>query len=101
KAIVGSGAVLASFVVSVLIFFAVKNGQTVTVTLFPFINVGELSVPFAFQIDQLSSLFLLIITGVGFLVHVYSAAYMNSEEPPHYARYFSYLNLFVLAMLLL
>jgi proton-translocating NADH-quinone oxidoreductase, chain L len=100
-AIVGSGAVLASFVVSVLIFFAVKNGQTGTVTLFPFINVGELSVPFAFQIDQLSSLFLLIITGVGFLIHVYSAAYMNSEEPPHYARYFSYLNLFVFAMLLL
>jgi len=100
-AIVGSGTVLASFVVSVLIFFAVKNGQTGTVTLFPFIQISDLSVPFAFQIDQLSSLFLLIITGVGFLIHVYSAAYMNSEEPPHYARYFSYLNLFVFSMLLL
>jgi len=46
-------------------------------------------------------LFLLIITGVGFLIHVYSTAYMHEEESPHFARYFSYLNLFVFSMLLL
>ena len=56
---------------------------------------------FAFQVDQLSSLFLLIITGVGFLIHVYSTSYMHEEETPHFARYFAYLNLFVFSMLLL
>jgi len=49
----------------------------------------------------LSSLFLLIITGVGFLIHLYSTAYMHEEESQHFARYFSYLNLFVFSMLLL
>jgi len=52
-------------------------------------------------VDQLSVLFLLIITGVGFLIHLYSTAYMHEEEAPHFARYFSYLNLFVFSMLLL
>ena len=59
------------------------------------------SVPFAFQVDQLSMLFLLIITGVGFLIHLYSTSYMHEEAAPHFARYFSYLNLFVFSMLLL
>jgi NADH-quinone oxidoreductase subunit L len=99
--IIGSGVILASFVMSVLIFMQVKQGNTQVVSLFDFIHVGKLSIPFAFQIDQLSSLFLLIITGVGFLIHVYSAAYMHEEEAPHFARYFAYLNLFVFSMLLL
>src|SRR5690349_2368139 len=73
--VIGSGAILASFVVSILLFLQVKDGNTGTTHLFDFISVGKLSIPFAFQIDQLSSLFLLIITGVGFLIHVYSAAY--------------------------
>ena len=60
-----------------------------------------IKIPFAFQIDQLSSLFLLIITGVGFLIHVYSTSYMNDETKEHFGRYFSYLNLFVFSMLLL
>ena len=100
-AIVGSGSILASFVMSLLIFFDVKaNGATV-VTLFDFINADSFKIAFAFQVDQLSSLFLLIITGIGFLIHLYSSAYMNDEEPQHYARYFAYLNLFVFSMLLL
>jgi NADH-quinone oxidoreductase subunit L len=99
--IIGSGAVLASFVVSVLLFLEVKKGNTGVAHLFNFIEVDKLTIPFAFLVDQLSSLFLLIITGVGFLIHVYSAAYMKEEEPPHFARYFSYLNLFVFSMLLL
>lgn len=99
--IIGSGVILASLVVSILMFMEVKAGHTQVVTLFPFIEAGKLSIPFAFQIDQLSSLFLLIITGVGFLIHVYSAAYMHEEEPQHFARYFAYLNLFVFSMLLL
>ena len=99
--IIGSGMVLASFVVSVLLFTEVKNGNTQVVNLFDFISYGSLSIPFAFQIDQLSSLFLLIITGVGFLIHLYSAAYMHEERNEHFGRYFCYLNLFVFSMLLL
>src|SRR5215213_9144973 len=99
--IIGSGMVLASLVVSVLLFTEVKNGNTHVANLFDFISFGTLSIPFAFQIDQLSSLFLLIITGVGFLIHLYSAAYMHEERNEHYGRYFCYLNLFVFSMLLL
>ena len=101
--IIGSGVILASFAISVGIFFEVKQeGFTaITVQLFEFINTGTFKIPFAFQVDQLSSLFLLIITGVGFLIHVYSTAYMKEEETNHYGRYFAYLNLFVFSMLLL
>ena len=95
--------ILASFIVSLLIFFQVKKEgfEPVIVTLFDFIHAGKLNIPFAFLVDQLSTLFLLIITGVGFLIHVYSTAYMHEENAPNYARYFSYLNLFVFSMLLL
>lgn len=99
--IVGSGSVLASFVVSLLVFFDVKaNGGTV-VTLFDFIKADGFTIPFAFQADQLSSLFLLIITGIGFLIHLYSSSYMHEETPEHFGRFFAYLNLFVFSMLLL
>jgi NADH-quinone oxidoreductase subunit L len=80
---------------------AAGGRQPVTVTLFDFISVGKLSIPFAFLVDQLSVLFLLIITGVGFLIHLYSTSYMHEEDGPQFARYFSYLNLFVFSMLLL
>ncbi|HEX4852478.1 MAG TPA: NADH-quinone oxidoreductase subunit L, partial [Puia sp.] len=101
--IIGSGVILASFVVSLMIFFDVKKEgfEAVIVNLFPFIHAGGLNIPFAFQVDQLSVLFMLIITGVGFLIHVYSTAYMHDEDGPGFARYFSYLNLFVFSMLLL
>ncbi|MBX3241955.1 MAG: NADH-quinone oxidoreductase subunit L [Chitinophagaceae bacterium] len=99
--VIGSGVILASFVVSVILFLQVKDGHPVTVSLFDFISVGNLSIPFSFQVDQLSSIFLLIITGVGFLIHLYSTAYMHEESSAHYARYFAYLNLFVFSMLLL
>lgn len=98
---IGSGAILASFIVSILLFLDVKQGNTAIATLFKFITVGDLSIPFAFQVDQLSILFMLIITGVSFLIHVYSTAYMKSETGGHFARYFAYLNLFVFFMLLL
>lgn len=101
--IIGSAAVLASFILSVLIFneTTAEGFQAVTVTLFSFIDVAGLNIPFAFQVDQLSALFLLVITGVGFLIHLYSTAYMHEEEPHHFGRYFAYLNLFVFSMLLL
>ncbi|MGN6490805.1 MAG: NADH-quinone oxidoreductase subunit L [Agriterribacter sp.] len=99
--IIGSGVILASFIVSLVLFFDVKAGHVGAVTLFDFINAGSLKIPFAFQVDQLSSIFLLIITGVGFLIHLYSTAYMHEENSEHFARYFAYLNLFVFSMLLL
>lgn len=99
--IVGSGVVLASFIISLLVFMEVKGGHTDTVKLFDFINIASLHISFSFQADALSALFLLIITGVGFLIHLYSTAYMHEEEPKDFARYFAWLNLFVFSMLLL
>lgn len=101
--IIGSGVILASFAISLGIFFEVKQTgyQAQVVHLFDFIKVQSFTIPFSFQVDQLSSLFLLIITGVGFLIHVYSTSYMHNEETQHYGRYFAYLNLFVFSMLLL
>jgi NADH-quinone oxidoreductase subunit L len=98
--IVGCGTVLASFLISLVIFFQEKYATT-PIHYFDFINVGNLKIPFAYQVDQLSTLFLLIITGVGFLIHVYSTAYMREEKREHFGRYFSFLNLFVFFMLLL
>ncbi len=100
--IIGSLSVLASFIVSLGIFFEVKSASfqgPVLVHLFDFIQAGKLYVPFTFQVDALSSLFLLIITGVGFLIHVYSTSYMHDDEGM--VKYFAYLNLFVFSMLLL
>jgi len=100
--IIGSGAILASFVVSLLLFLDVRTNGAIPVNpLFTFIQTATFKVDFAFQVDQLSSLFLLIITGIGFLIHVYSTSYMHEEEPQHFGRYFAYLNLFVFSMLLL
>jgi NADH-quinone oxidoreductase subunit L len=99
--LVGCGTILGSLVLSIWVFMQVKNGNTHIATYFNFISVGDLKIPFAFQIDQLSTIFLLIITGVGFLIHVYSASYMHEEKQEHFGRYFSFLNLFVFSMLLL
>jgi len=99
--VIGSGVILASFLISLFIFFNVKAGHTGVVHYFNFIHTASLKAGFDLQIDQLSSLFLLIITGVGFLIHVYSTSYMHGEEPKDFAKYFSFLNLFVFSMLLL
>jgi len=101
--IIGCGTVFASLVISVCTFAGIvgKEGAdaAVSVHLFDWINAGNLSVPFAFLIDPLSCWFLLIITGIGFLIHIYSVGYMHDD--PAFARFFSYLNLFVFFMLLL
>ena len=99
--IIGCGVVLASFVLSIWAFVQVKNGNSQTISYFNFLSVQSLRVPFAFLIDQLSAIFLLIVTGVGFLIHVYSTSYMHEETQEHFGRYFSYLNLFIFSMLLL
>lgn len=99
--VIGSTTVLISFLLSCYIFLDVKSGASGVVHYFDFIRVGNLRIPFDFQLDALSSLFLLVITGVGFLIHVYSMAYMHEEDSSHVARYFAYLNLFIFSMLLL
>jgi NADH-quinone oxidoreductase subunit L len=63
------------------------------------ITAGKMSIPFEFYIDQLSSLMLLITTGVGFLIHVYSIGYMHGDEG--YNRFFSFMNLFIFFMTIL
>ena len=101
--VIGSGTVLASFIISLLVFMQLNSGNVPATAFhyFDFINITALKIGFDFQIDQLSAIFLLIITGVGFLIHVYSTAYMHEEESKDFAKYFAYLNLFVFSMLLL
>src|SRR6476661_4008402 len=99
--IIGSGVVLLSFIISIILFLDVKNNGGIVVHYFNFIDTESFQIPFAFQVDQLSVIFLLIITGVGFLIHLYSTSYMHAEPTDHFGRYFSYLNLFVFSMLLL
>ena len=99
--IIGSGLILASFIISVLVFLQVKIGNTADINYFDFIRLSTFNLGFEFKVDALSSLFLLIITGVGFLIHVYSTSYMHAEPAKDFAKYFSFLNLFVFSMLLL
>ena len=96
-----TGYILASFICSILAFINVQEQGAISVHYFDFIRTSSLTIPFDFKVDALSSLFLLVITGVGTLIHLYSTAYMHEEEAPHYARYFAYLNLFIFSMLLL
>src|SRR3954466_16030828 len=69
--VIGSGVILLSFIVSIILFFDVREHSGTVVNYFNFINVRGFQIPFAFQVDQLSIIFLLIITGVGFLIHLY------------------------------
>ncbi|WP_184544395.1 NADH-quinone oxidoreductase subunit L [Mucilaginibacter sp. FT3.2] len=96
---IGSLLVLTSFVLSIAVFFQVKSTGAINVAYFDWINAGPVHVPFAFLVDQLSSIMLLIITGVGFLIHLYSIGYMHDDNG--FGKFFAYLNLFVFFMLLL
>ena len=96
-----TGYIFASFVFSLIAFWNVQEQGAMTMHYFDFINTSTVKIPFDFRVDALSSLFLLVITGVGTLIHLYSSAYMHEEKAPHYARYFAYLNLFIFSMLLL
>lgn len=96
-----TGYIFASFVFSLIAFWNLQEQGAMTMHYFDFINTNTVKIPFDFRVDALSSLFLLVITGVGTLIHLYSSAYMHEETAPHYARYFAYLNLFIFSMLLL
>ncbi|MGU3499343.1 NADH-quinone oxidoreductase subunit L [Mycobacterium sp. C31M] len=101
--LLGCATALGSFVLGVLVFMNLLGrpvqDRTVTQTLFSWVPVGELRVDFGLQVDQLSICFVLLITGVGSLIHLYSVGYMSHD--PERRRFFAYLNLFLAAMLLL
>jgi NADH-quinone oxidoreductase subunit L len=100
--VVGSGVLLGAFVVAVGVFLELRGAPAaapVVVSLWPWIHVGDLRINLALQVDQLSSTLLLVVTGVGSLIHLFSVGYMGRD--PGYARYFSYLNLFIVFMLVL
>src|SRR5579875_742294 len=78
---------------------AMPPGSALTVTLWPWIEAGSFHVDFALRMDALSAVMTLVVSGVGALIHVYSAGYMAHDED--YARYFAYMNLFTLSMLIL
>ena len=94
---IASAMVLIPFLISLGLFFSVDG--KVTVHLFDWIKAGSISVPFDFFIDPLSIAMMLIVTGVGFLIHVYSIGYMGHDENAN--TFFSYLNLFIFFMLML
>ncbi len=95
----------AAFVVSVVAVSQLTaqpaDSREIVQTLFTWIGSADFQVPLALRLDPLSALMILVVTGIGFLIHVYSTAYMIEEEPHEYARYFAYLNLFAAFMLLL
>jgi NADH-quinone oxidoreductase subunit L len=100
--IVGAGVLLAAFAVSAGVFLELwlkPPAAPVIVRLWPWLPVDKLQIDLAFQVDQLSTVMLLVVTGVGSLIHLFSIGYMR--EDPGYARYFSYLNLFIVFMLVL
>src|SRR3954447_16848361 len=76
-------------------------GHAIQQTVFNWIPSGDLQIPFALRVDPLSTVMILVITGIGSLIHIYSTAYMLEETDAEYARYFSYLNLFAAFMLVL
>ena len=100
--LVGAGVLVAAFLVSLGVFaelVARPPEHAAIVRLWSWLPVGTLQIDLAFQVDQLSAVMLLVVTGVGSLIHLFSVGYMR--EDPGYARYFAYLNLFIVFMLVL
>ena len=100
--IVGSGVLLGAFLVSLAVAVELLGAPThepQVVRLWSWMPVGALQIDLAFQVDQLAVVMLLVVTGVGSLIHLFSVGYMR--EDPGYARYFAYLNLFIVFMLVL
>jgi len=99
--IIGSLTILGSFVITLLTFLYLhgldENGRSITYTMFQWISAGKLNISVGYYIDPLSLIMCLIITGVGFLIHIYSIGYMHGDKG--FARFFAFLNLFIFAML--
>ena len=99
--IIGSGVIGLSFLITIIAFFQtlalpVEERKTI-INLFTWLKVSSLDVGFAYQVDQLSLIMALIVTGVGFIIHVYSIGYMHGDKG--FWRFFAYMNLFIFAMM--
>ncbi len=101
--VLGIGSILASFALSVAIFIGLlgkpADDRVFTSNAYEFLQIGDLRLDLTILVDPLSVMMMLIITGVGFLIHVYSAEYMDHDRD--YRRFFASMNLFVFSMLLL
>ncbi|WP_031454065.1 NADH-quinone oxidoreductase subunit L [Flavobacterium chungangense] len=98
--IIGTVAVAVSFVVTLLLFNQITStGKAIQVTLFDWIQISNININLGFLLDQLSLLWLLFVTGIGSLIHIYSISYMHDDENVH--KFFSYLNLFIFFMITL
>lgn len=98
--IIGTSTVAISFLIAIAIFFNLANDASAKphiVNMFTWFSAGNLSLDYAYQVDRLSIIFVLIITGVGSLIHLYSIGYMHGDRS--FYRFFAYLNLFIFMML--
>ncbi|MBC7384427.1 MAG: NADH-quinone oxidoreductase subunit L [Bacteroidia bacterium] len=91
--------ILASFFCSLYLFINLSSNQKLDFTVFEWIRWGDINLSFGLLVDPLTIVMLLVITGIGFLIHVYSIGYMHTDEG--FSRFFSYLNLFIFFMLIL
>jgi NADH-quinone oxidoreductase subunit L len=96
---VGAGSIGLAFLFALLTLSQVLGGRKLDQTYFTWWQSGDFNVPFNLYVDALSTLMILVITGVGFLIHVYSIGYMREDSG--FSRFFAYMNLFVFSMLLL
>ena len=97
--ILGVGTTGLSFLIAFGIFLQAAGGATLNWDVYTWIPVGEFTASVGFLVDPLSAVMMLVVTFVGFLIHVYSVGYMHGD--PGYARFFTYLNLFMTSMLIL
>jgi len=98
--IIGTAAVVISFIVTLFFFNQITSTEKpLQITLFDWIQISNLKINLGFLLDQLSLLWLLFVTGIGSLIHLYSISYMHDDENMH--KFFSYLNLFVFFMITL
>ena len=92
-------AVGASFAIALCVFWLLPAAGIFRDTLYTWIESGSFQVQLSFQVDDLTAVMLLVVTGIGFLIHIYSLGYMAHDEGM--ARFFVYLNLFIFFMLVL
>lgn len=99
--IIGSTAVLIPFLLAIYAFMELtglpEESRKVVLTYFSWITTGNLNITYSFVVDPLSLVMVLVVTGVGFLIHVYSIGYMHGDKG--FAKFFAFLNLFIFAML--
>ncbi|HSD08044.1 NADH-quinone oxidoreductase subunit L [Flavobacterium sp.] len=96
--IIGTLSIVVSFIVTIILFLQINQTQKpISIQLFDWVQISKFNVSFGFLLDQLSILWLLFVTGIGSLIHLYSISYMHDDENMH--KFFAYLNLFIFFMI--